>query len=101
MNDLIEKYEILTVKELKSIKDQLVAHNIPLFRLDKEKKLIAFPTEQLGLIIDNEKYSNLKIYIPKNFSMFIEEFRSITQTNNSDNTSEESTPYVFRTPKES
>ena len=70
MNDLIEKYEILTVKELKTIKDQLIAHNIPLFRLDKERKVIVFPTEQLGLIIDNEKYSNLKIYIPKNFSIF-------------------------------
>ncbi|PTY41362.1 HD-GYP domain-containing protein [Brachyspira hampsonii] len=101
MNDLIEKYDILTVKEIKSIKDQLVAHNIPLFRLDKEKKLVVFPTEQLSLIIDNEKYSNIKIYIPKNFSMFIEEFKSITQTNNSNNTSNEPAPYVFRTPKES
>ena len=97
-NDLTSKYEILTAKELKYIKDQLVMHNIPLFRLDKEKKLIAFPTEQLSLIIDNEKYSNLKIYTPKNFSIFIEEFKSITQTAG---TEDDSSHYVFRTPKES
>ena len=91
-NDLISKYDVLTVKDLKSIKDQLISHNIPLFRVDKEKNLIAFPTEQLGLIIDNEKYNNLKLYIPKSFAVFIDEFKSITQA---------AAPYVFRTPKES
>ena len=91
-NDLISKYDVLTVKDLKSIKDQLISHNIPLFRVDKEKNLIAFPTEQLDLIIDNEKYNNLKLYIPKSFAVFIDEFKSITQA---------AAPYVFRTPKES
>lgn len=100
-NDLTTKYDILTVKELKTIKDQLVSHNIPLFRVDKEKKIIPFPTEQLSLIVDNEKYSNLKLYIPKNFSVFIEEFKSITQADNSSNDSDTNQPYVFRTPKES
>ncbi|MDO6994491.1 HD domain-containing protein [Brachyspira innocens] len=100
-NDLTTKYDILTIKELKTIKDQLVSHNIPLFRVDKEKKIIPFPTEQLSLIIDNEKYSNLKLYIPKNFSVFIEEFKSITQADNSSNDSDTNQPYVFRTPKES
>lgn len=100
-NDLTNKYDILTVKELKTIKDQLISHNIPLFRVDKEKKIIPFPTEQLSLIIDNEKYSNLKLYIPKNFSVFIEEFKSITQADNSSNDSDTNQPYVFRTPKES
>ncbi|WP_304332077.1 HD-GYP domain-containing protein [Brachyspira innocens] len=100
-NDLTNKYDILTVKELKTIKDQLVSHNIPLFRVDKEKKIIPFPTEQLSLIIDNEKYSNIKLYIPKNFSVFIEEFKSITQADNSSNDSDTNQPYVFRTPKES
>ncbi|MEI0518434.1 HD-GYP domain-containing protein [Brachyspira murdochii] len=100
-NDLTTKYDILTVKELKTIKDQLVSHNIPLFRVDKEKKIIPFPTEQLSLIIDNEKYNNLKLYIPKNFSVFIEEFKSITQADNSSNESETNQPYIFRTPKES
>lgn len=100
-NDLTTKYDILTIKELKTIKDQLVSHNIPLFRVDKEKKIIPFPTEQLSLIIDNEKYNNLKLYIPKNFSVFIEEFKSITQADNSSNDSDTNQPYVFRTPKES
>lgn len=100
-NDLTNKYDILTIKELKTIKDQLVSHNIPLFRVDKEKKIIPFPTEQLSLIIDNEKYNNLKLYIPKNFSVFIEEFKSITQADNSSNDSDTNQPYVFRTPKES
>lgn len=99
MNDIIAKYDILTIKELKSIKDQLIAHNIPLFRLDKEKKLILFPTEQLGLIIDNDKYNSIKLYIPKNFSMFIEEFKSIIQINS--NNDSVYIPHVFRTPKES
>ncbi|MEI0605406.1 HD domain-containing protein [Brachyspira pulli] len=100
-NDLISKYDILTVKDLKSIKDQLISHNIPLFRVDKEKNLIAFPTEQLSLIIDNEKYNNLKLYIPKNFAVFIDEFKSITQTDSSTSSNQAAAPYVFRTPKES
>ena len=100
-NDLISKYDILTVKDLKSIKDQLISHNIPLFRVDKEKNLIAFPTEQLSLIIDNEKYNNLKLYIPKNFAVFIDEFKSITQTDSSTSSTQAAAPYVFRTPKES
>lgn len=107
MSDLVSKYQILTVNELKLIKDQLVAHNIPLFRLDKENKIISFPTEQLSLIIDNDKYSNLKIYIPKNFSMFIDEFKSINQTNNYNNNNynnnakdKKNSTYVFKTPKE-
>ena len=100
-NDLISKYDILTVKDLKSIKDQLISHNIPLFRVDKEKNLIAFPTEQLSLIIDNEKYNKLKLYIPKNFAVFIDEFKSITQTDSSTSSNQAAAPYVFRTPKES
>ena len=100
-NDLISKYDILTVKDLKNIKDQLISHNIPLFRVDKEKNLIAFPTEQLSLIIDNEKYNNLKLYIPKNFAVFIDEFKSITQTDSSTSSNQAAAPYVFRTPKES
>ena len=100
-NDLISKYDILTVKDLKSIKDQLISHNIPLFRVDKEKNLIAFPTEQLSLIIDNEIYNNLKLYIPKNFAVFIDEFKSITQTDSSTSSTQAAAPYVFRTPKES
>ena len=100
-NDLISKYDILTVKDLKNIKDQLISHNIPLFRVDKEKNLIAFPTEQLSLIIDNEKYNNLKLYIPKNFVVFIDEFKSITQTDSSTSSNQAAAPYVFRTPKES
>ena len=99
-NDLISKYDALSVKDIKAIKDQLIAHNIPLFRLDKEKNIVSFPTEQLSIIIDNEKYANLKLYIPKHFSVFIEEFKSIINTaTNNDNDS--SAPYVFRTPKES
>ena len=100
-NDLISKYDILTVKDLKNIKDQLISHNIALFRVDKEKILIAFPTEQLSLIIDNEKYNNLKLYIPKNFAVFIDEFKSITQTDSSTSSNQAAAPYVFRTPKES
>ncbi len=99
-NDLISKYDALSIKDIKAIKDQLIAHNIPLFRLDKEKNIVSFPTEQLSIIIDNEKYANLKLYIPKHFSVFIEEFKSIINTaTNNDNDS--AAPYVFRTPKES
>ena len=98
-NDLESKYDVLMVEDLKDIKYQLISHNIPLFRLDKEKNIVSFPTDQLSIILDNEKYSKVKLYIPKNFSLFIKEFKSITQVDNNNNNS--SSNYVFRTPKES
>lgn len=97
-NDLESKYDVLMVEDLKDIKYQLISHNIPLFRLDKEKNIVSFPTDQLSIILDNEKYSKVKLYIPKNFSLFIKEFKSITQVDNNNNSSSN---YVFRTPKES
>ena len=35
----IDKYIILTLDEIKEIKDNLIAHNIPLFRIDKENNI--------------------------------------------------------------
>ena len=94
----IDKYVVLTIDEIKEIKDNLIAHNIPLFRMDKENNIIAFPTEQLSLIVDNPKYSNVKLYAPKTFSHFINEFKLLNT--NSAATYIETNKYVFQTPKE-
>ena len=94
----IDKYVVLTIDEIKEIKDNLIAHNIPLFRIDKENNIIAFPTEQLSLIVDNPKYSNVKLYAPKTFSHFINEFKLLNT--NSAATYIETNKYVFQTPKE-
>ena len=94
----IDKYVVLTIDEIKEIKDNLIAHNIPLFRMDKENNIIALPREQLSLIVDNPKYSNVKLYAPKTFSHFINEFKLLNT--NSAATYIETNKYVFQTPKE-
>ena len=96
--DLQSKFETLNIDDIKQIKDDLISHNIPLFRLDnKDGQVKEFPTEQLGLIVDNPKYSSITLYTPKNFSLFIKEFKSMSATkqNNTQKTSN-----GFKTPKE-
>ncbi len=98
IQELKAKFEPLTIEDIKQIKDNLISHNIPLFRVDnKDGSLKEFPTEQLSLIVENPKYSSMILYTPKNFSLFIKEFKEMSsiQTNNNEKTSN-----GFKTPKE-
>lgn len=94
--ELNSKFEELSLNEINDIKDYLISHNIPLFRLDRERGIVEFSTEQLSLILDNPKYAGLKLYIPKNFQVFIKEFKTIKENQKSNINSN----YVFKTPKE-
>lgn len=97
IEEITNKFEELSLTEINDIKDYLISHNIPLFRLDKEKGIVEFSTEQLSLILDNPKYANLKLYIPKNFKVFIKEFKTIKENEKSNLLNSN---YVFKTPKE-
>ena len=97
IEELTNKFEELSLTEVDDIKDYLISHNIPLFRLDKEKGVVEFSTEQLSLILDNPKYANLKLYVPKNFRVFIKEFKTIKENEKSNLLNSN---YVFKTPKE-
>ena len=97
IEEITNKFEELSLTEIGDIKDYLISHNIPLFRLDKEKGIVEFSTEQLSLILDNPKYANLKLYIPKNFKVFIKEFKTIKENEKSNLLNSN---YVFKTPKE-
>lgn len=92
--DINLKYDVLTIEDIKDIKEYIISHNIPLFRLNKENSILPFPTEQLTLVVDNPKYSNSKLYIPKNFSIFIDEFKEMKSI------AEKNVGFVFKTPKE-
>lgn len=94
----LEKYEPITLKEIKKIRDKLLSHNIPLFRINKENKFVLFPSEQLSIIIDNEKYPDIKLYIPKNYYRFVEEFRLSYNNEKSETKKKESVK--FKTPQE-
>ena len=97
IEEITNKFEELSLTEINDIKDYLISHNIPLFRLDKEKGIVEFSTEQLSLILDNPKYANLKLYVPKNFRVFIKEFKTIKENEKSNLLNSN---YVFKTPKE-
>lgn len=97
IEEITNKFEELSLTEINDIKDYLISHNIPLFRLDKEKGIVEFSTEQLSLILDNPKYANLKLYVPKNFKVFIKEFKTIKENEKSNLLNSN---YVFKTPKE-
>ncbi|TKZ35032.1 HD domain-containing protein, partial [Brachyspira catarrhinii] len=97
IEEITNKFEELSLTEIDDIKDYLISHNIPLFRLDKEKGIVEFSTEQLSLILDNPKYANLKLYIPKNFKVFVKEFKAIKENEKSNLLNSN---YVFKTPKE-
>ncbi|WP_432632463.1 HD-GYP domain-containing protein [Brachyspira sp.] len=97
IEEITNKFEELSLTEINDIKDYLISHNIPLFRLDKEKGIVEFSTEQLSLILDNPKYANLKLYVPKNFKVFIKEFKTIKENEKSNLPNSN---YVFKTPKE-
>ena len=97
IEEITNKFEELSLTEINDIKDYLISHNIPLFRLDKEKGIVEFSTEQLSLILDNPKYENLKLYVPKNFRVFIKEFKTIKENEKSNLLNSN---YVFKTPKE-
>lgn len=97
IEEITNKFEELNLTEINDIKDYLISHNIPLFRLDKEKGIVEFSTEQLSLILDNPKYANLKLYVPKNFKVFIKEFKTIKENEKSNLLNSN---YVFKTPKE-
>lgn len=97
IEEINNKFEELSLTEINDIKDYLISHNIPLFRLDKEKGIVEFSTEQLSLILENPKYANLKLYVPKNFRVFIKEFKTIKENEKSNLLNSN---YVFKTPKE-
>ena len=97
IEEITNKFEELSLTEIDDIKDYLISHNIPLFRLDKEKGIVEFSTEQLSLILDNPKYANLKLYIPKNFKVFVKEFKAIKEN---EKTNLLNSNYVFKIPKE-
>lgn len=97
IEEITNKFEELSLTEINDIKDYLISHNIPLFRLDKEKGIVEFSTEQLSLILDNPKYASLKLYVPKNFRVFIKEFKTIKENEKSNLLNSN---YVFKTPKE-
>lgn len=97
IEEITNKFEELSLTEINDIKDYLISHNIPLFRLDKEKGIVEFSTEQLSLILENPKYANLKLYVPKNFRVFIKEFKTIKENEKSNLLNSN---YVFKTPKE-
>lgn len=65
-SELIEKYDKITLEDLKKYKEHILKYNIPLMRLNKEKNLVIFPTEQIDIILENERYSSIILYAPKN-----------------------------------
>ena len=97
IEEITSKFEELNLNEVNDIKDYLISHNIPLFRLDREKGIVEFNTEQLSLILDNPKYANIKLYIPKNFKVFVQEFKTIKENAKANLLNSN---YKFKTPKE-
>ena len=97
IEEITNKFEELNLNEVNDIKDYLISHNIPLFRLDREKGIVEFNTEQLSLILDNPKYANIKLYIPKNFKVFVQEFKTIKENAKANLLNSN---YKFKTPKE-
>lgn len=101
LSDKLDKYEPIDIKDIKKIKDKLLSNNIPLFRLNRDNDLVLFPTEQIDLILDNEKYANMPLYIPKNYYKFFEEFKiaKVKKSNQSSSVEEKETKR-FKTPQE-
>ena len=87
IEEITNKFEELNLNEVNDIKDYLISHNIPLFRLDREKGIVEFNTEQLSLILDN----------PKNFKVFVQEFKTIKENAKANLLNSN---YKFKTPKE-
>lgn len=66
-SELIEKYEKITLENLKKYKEYILKYNIPIIRINKENNPVVFPVEQIDIILENDSYSNIVLYVPKNF----------------------------------
>ncbi len=85
------KYEQISLEDIENIKDELIENNIPILRINKENDFVIFPHEQINILFENEVYSKVNLYLPKDYKNLI--------TNSKDDNKIET--YTFKTPEES
>ena len=84
------KYEKISLEDIENIKDQLIENDIPILRINKEDEFVIFPHEQINILFENEVYSKVNLYLPKDYKSLL--------TNSKSN---EKIEYTFKTPEES
>ena len=85
------KYEQVSLEDIENIKDELIENNIPILRINKEDEFVIFPHEQINILFENEVYSKVNLYLPK-------DYKNLLTNSKYDNTVE---TYTFKTPEES
>lgn len=82
-------YEEVTVEYIRTIVDNLTECGIPILRINKEEKYVVFPEEQISVLLESDKYENIKLYLPKNYKEIINSRITIGKPNSSFKTPED------------
>jgi len=89
--DEASRYEKISLADIQNIKDKLIESDIPILRINKEDNFVVFPHEQINILFENEKYSKVNLYLPKDYKTLLDNFKI----------GEEKDEYKFKTPEES
>ncbi len=86
-NDVV--YEEVAIEHIRTIIDDLTECGIPILRKNKEEKYVVFPEEQISILLESDKYENIKLYLPKNYKEIMNSRMTIGKVS-----------YSFKTPEE-